>query len=218
MHDLRWIREHPEEFDRGLARRGLPARAEEILALDRAWRAAETSAQEAQARRNRIAREIGAAKKRGEDVEPLLRQSLADKDAETAADEAAELRAGIDCMLAELPNMPAEDVPDGPDETANKVLRHYGEPPRFDFDPLPHEAIGERLGLMDLARAGRMSGSRFVVRRGALARLERVLGQFMLDLHTTEFGYAEVSPPLLVRDDAVFGSGQLPKFADDLFQ
>jgi seryl-tRNA synthetase len=219
MHDLRWIREHPEEFDRGLVRRGLPPRAKETLALDREWRSAETAAQEAQARRNRIAREIGAAKKRGEDVEPLLRQSLADKDSESAAArQATEFHARIDNLLAELPNIPADDVPDGPDETANKVLRHCGEPPRFDFDPLPHEAIGERLGLMDFARAGRISGSRFVVLRGALARLERALGQFMLDLHTTEFGYTEVSPPLLVRDEAVFRSGQLPKFAEDLFQ
>jgi seryl-tRNA synthetase len=219
MHDLKWIREHPEEFDRGLVRRGLPSRAEETLALDREWRSAETATQEAQARRNRIAREIGAVKKRGEDVEPLLRQSLADRDSESAAGrQAAELRARIDNLLAELPNIPADDVPDGPDETANKVLRHCGEPPRFDFDPLPHEAIGERLGLMDFARAGRMAGSRFVVLRGGLARLERALGQFMLDLHTTEFGYTEVSPPLLVRDDAVFGSGQLPKFAEELFQ
>jgi len=117
-----------------------------------------------------------------------------------------------------LPNRPADEVPDGPDETANQVLRQHGEPPRFDFTPLPHEAIGERLGLMDFARAGRLSGSRFVVLRGALARLERALGQFMLDLHTTEFGYTEISPPLLLRDDAVFGTGQLPKFADDLFR
>jgi seryl-tRNA synthetase len=219
MHELRWIREHPEEFDRGLVRRGLPPRAEETLALDRKWRSAETATQEAQARRNRIAREIGTAKKRGEDVEPLLRQSLADRDSESAAArEAAVLRASIDNLLAELPNIPADDVPDGPDETANEVLRYWGEPPGFDFDPLPHEAIGERLGLMDFARAGRISGSRFVVLRGALARLERALGQFMLDLHTTEFGYTEVSPPLLVRDEAVFGSGQLPKFAEDLFQ
>ena len=109
-------------------------------------------------------------------------------------------------------------MPDGPDETANKVLRHCGEPPGFDFDPLPHEAIGERLGLMDFARAGRISGSRFVVLRGALARLERALGQFMLDLHTREFGYTEVSPPLLVRDAALFGTSQLPKFAEDQFR
>jgi seryl-tRNA synthetase len=219
MYDLRWIREHPEELDRGLNRRGLAPRAEEIIALDRAWRAAETRAQEAQAKRNRIAREIGAAKKLGEDVEPLLRQSVLDKEAETAAsEEAARLRAAIDDVLAELPNIPAEDVPDGPDETANRVLRQHGEPPRFNFEPLSHEAIGERLGMMDFARAGRLAGSRFVVLRGALARLERALGQFMLDLHTSEFGYAEVSPPLLVRDEAAFGTGQLPKFAEDLFQ
>jgi seryl-tRNA synthetase len=219
MHDLRWIREHPGEFDRGLVRRGLPPRAEEILVLDRSWRAAETRVQEAQARRNRIAREIGAAKKRGEPIALLLRQNSEDRETEAQAGvEATRLRAEIDEILAGLPNLPAEDVPDGPDETANRVLRHHGELPRFDFTPLPHEAIGERLGMIDFARAGKLSGSRFVVLRGALARLERALGQLMLDLHTTEFGYTEVSPPLLVRDEAVFGVGQLPKFADDLFR
>jgi seryl-tRNA synthetase len=219
MHDLRWIREHPSEFDRGLSRRGVPACAEEILGLDRSWRAAETRAQEAQARRNRIAREIGAAKKRGEPVEPLLRQSTEDREIEaSAAGQATGLRVRIDEILAALPNLPAEEVPDGPDETANRVLRHQGQPPHFDFTPLSHEAIGERLGMMDFARAGKLSGSRFVVLRGALARLERALGQFMLDLHTTEFGYTEVSPPLMVRDEAVFGTNQLPKFADDLFR
>src|SRR6516165_3797904 len=219
MHDLRWIRDHPLEFDRGLARRGLPPRAEGILELDRSWRAAETRAQEAQARRNRIAREIGAAQKRGEAVEPLLRQSTENREAEASADaEAARLRAQIDEILAGLPNLPAEEVPDGPDESANRVLRHHGEPPRFDFRPLPHEAIGERLGMMDFARAGKLSGSRFVILRGALSRLERALGQFMVDLHTTEFGYTEISPPLLVRDEALFGTSQLPKFAEDLFR
>jgi seryl-tRNA synthetase len=219
MHDLRWIREHRRDFDRGLARRGLPPCAEDILALDREWRAAETRAQEAQARRNRIAREIGAAKKRGESVEPLLRQSTEDREIEaSAASEASGLRARIDEILAGFPNLPAEEVPDGPDETANRVLRHNGQPPHFDFAPLSHEEIGERLGMMDFARAGKLSGSRFVVLRGALAKLERALGQFMLDLHTMEFGYTEVSPPLLVRDEAVFGTSQLPKFADGLFR
>ena len=219
MHDLRWIREHPEEFDRGLTRRGLSKHAEEILALDRSWRAAETRAQEAQAQRNRISREIGSAKSRGLDVQPLVDSQRATREAEAnEAAEAARLREEIDEILAGLPNLPAEDVPDGPDETANRVLRHYGEPPRFEFAPLSHEAIGERLGLMDFARAGKLSGSRFVVLRGALARLERALGQFMLDLHTTEFGYVEVSPPLLVRDEALFGTGQLPKFAEDQFR
>jgi seryl-tRNA synthetase len=219
MHDLRWIRDHPAEFDGGITRRGLQPRAGEILALDRSWRAAETRVQEAQARRNRVAREIGAAKRRGEPAEQLVRRSTEDRDIEASAGaEAARFRADIDEILAGLPNLPAEDVPDGPDESANRVLRHHGEPSRFDFAPLPHEAIGERLGMMDFARAGKLSGSRFVVLRGALARLERALGQFMLDLHTTEFGYLEVSLPLLVRDEAVFGTGQLPKFADDLFR
>jgi seryl-tRNA synthetase len=219
MHDLRWIREHPEEFDRGLTRRGLSKHAEEILALDRSWRAAETRAQEAQAQRNRISREIGSAKSRGLDVQALVDSQRATREAEAnEAAEASRLRQEIDGILAGLPNLPAEDVPDGPDETANRVLRHYGEPPRFEFAPVSHDAIGERLGLMDFARAGRMSGSRFVVLRGALARLERALGQFMLDLHTMEFGYTEVSPPLLVRDEAVFGAGQLPKFTDELFR
>src|SRR5262249_48737640 len=219
MHDLRWIREHPDEFDRGMLRRGLPPRSEEILSLDRSWRAAETRAQEAQARRNRIAREIGAAKKRGEPAEPLLRQSNADRDTEAAAGaEATRLRAEIDEILAGLPNLPAEEVPDGPDESANRVLRHHGEPPHFDFAPLSHEAIGERLGMMDYARAGRLSGSRFAVLRASLARLARATGQFILDLHTREFGYTEVSPPLLARDEALFGTSQLPKFAEDQFR
>ena len=221
MHELRWVRDHPEEFDRGLVRRGLPPRAEELLTLDRNWRAAETRMQEAQARRNRLAREVGAAKKRGEAVDELMRQSGADRDREAeteAGGEASRLRAAIDEILAGLPNLPAEDVPDGPDESANRLLRRHGEPPRFDFPPLSHEAIGERLGLMDFARAGRLSGSRFVVLRGVLARLERALAQFMLDLHTTEFGYTEVSPPLLVRREAAFGSGQLPKLEEDLFK
>src|SRR5215831_19237987 len=147
MHDLRWIRENPADFDRGLKRRGLLPRAAEILAMDQSWRAAETRVQEAQARRNRVAREIGAAKKRGEDREAEAQ----------AVAEAAQLREQIEEILAGLPNLPADDIPDGPDETANRVLRHYGDPPRFDFAPLSHEAIGERLGMMDFARAGKLS-------------------------------------------------------------
>jgi seryl-tRNA synthetase len=219
MHDIRWIRDNPQEFDRGLARRGLPPRAAEVLALDYAWRAAETGVQEAQARRNRVARDIGAAKKRGEDIEPLLRQVAEDRNAEAnSTTEAARLRAQIDEILAELPNLPADEVPDGADEAANLLVRRAGEPPLFNFEPASHETIGERLELMDFRRAGKLSGSRFVVLRQDLARLERALAQFMLDLHTREFGYQEISPPLLVRDEAVFGSGQLPKFAEDLFR
>ena len=166
MHDIRWVRDHPAELDRGLGRRGLPPCAEEVLALDRAWRAAETSAQEAQARRNRISREIGAAKQRGEEIAPLLRLVADDRDVEAAAAaEAARLRAQIDEILAGLPNLPADEVPDGPDETANLLVRREGDPPRFNFEALSHEAVGERLGLMDFKRAGRLSGSRFVVLR-----------------------------------------------------
>ena len=219
MHDLRWIRDNPEEFDRGLGRRGLPPRSAEVLALDKDWRAAETRAQEAQAITNRLSREVGIAKARGESAEAVLANIAAVKEAEASnAAHAAYMRHEIDELLAQLPNLPAEEVPDGLDESANRELRRVGEKPRFAFKPLPHEAIGERLGLMDFAAAAKLSGARFVVLKGALARLERALTQFMLDLHTREFGYEEISPPLLVRDEAAFGTSQLPKFADDLFQ
>jgi seryl-tRNA synthetase len=219
MHDLRWIRENPAEFDRGLARRGLSACAEQVLALDREWRALETAAQESQAARNRLSREIGAAKSRGESVDEILRQVEGSKQAEAAtAAKAAELRQQIDELLASLPNLPAPEVPDGPDETANREIRRPGEPPSFNFDSLAHETIGEKLGLLDFPRAAKLSGSRFVVLKGALARLERAIAQFMLDLHTREFGYLEIAPPYLVRDEVVFGTGQLPKQAEDMFR
>jgi seryl-tRNA synthetase len=219
MHDLRWIRENPEDFDRGLARRGLPARAAEILTIDREWRALQTAAEEAQAVRNRLSREVGAAKKRGESADALLAEITRRREVENASlSHAAELRRQLDDLLAMLPNLPASDVPDGLDESANVELRRVGEPPRFDFAPLPHEAIGEKLGLMDFAAAAKLSGSRFVVLKGALARLERALAQFMLDLHTREFGYTEIAPPYLVRDETAFGTGNLPKAAEDMFQ
>ena len=219
MHDIRWIRDNPEDFDRGLARRGLPPRAAEVLALDREWRALETSAQDWLATRNRLSREVGAAKARGEPADELLGQIARGKDIEAAgAAKAADLRRKLDDLLASLPNLPAPEVPDGPDETANKELRRHGAPPQFNFAALPHETIGEKLGLMDFPRAARLSGSRFVVLKGALARLERAIAQFMLDLHTQEFGYTEIAPPLLVRDEAAFGTGQLPKQAEDMFQ
>jgi len=219
MHDLRAIRDNPAEFDAGLGKRGLPPRADEVLALDRAWRAAETRAQEAQALGNRLAREIGMAKKAGGDAADLLRQSAENKAAEADfAREAADARQQIDELLAGLPNLPAPDVPEGPDETANVPVRTVGAPPQLNFPALPHEAIGERLGMMDFARAAKLSGARFVVLKGALARLERALAQFMLDLHTREFGYTEVSPPYLVREETAYGTGNLPKAAEDMFQ
>jgi seryl-tRNA synthetase len=219
MHDLRWIRENPEEFDRGLARRGLPPRAAEVLSLDREWRGLQTASEEAQAARNRLSREVGAAKKRGESADDLLQQIANSKEAEAAtAGRAAELRRELDDLLSALPNLPAPDVPDGIDESANLELRRVGEPPRFDFAPLAHEAIGDRLGMMDFAAAAKLSGARFVVLKGALARLERALAQFMLDLHTAEFGYTEIAPPYLVRDETAFGTGNLPKAAEDMFR
>ena len=219
MHDLRWIRENPEEFDRGLARRGLPPRAAEVLALDREWRRLQTAAEEAQSVRNRLSREVGAAKKRGESADALLAEIAQSRESEAATlSRTAELRRQLDDLLATLPNLPAPDVPDGLDESANVELRRVGEPPAFDFVPLPHDALGEKLGLMDFAAAAKLSGSRFVVLKGALARLERALTQFMLDLHTTEFGYTEIAPPYLVRDETAFGTGNLPKAAEDMFQ
>ena len=219
MHDLRAIRDNPSAFDAALRKRGLPPRAEEVLALDRAWRTAETRLQEIQATANRLAREIGMAKRAGGDAAELMRQSGENKAAEaTFSREAVETRKQIDELLATLPNLPVDDVPIGPDETANVLQRRVGTPPQFNFAPLPHEAIGERLGMMDFTRAAKLSGSRFVVLRGALARLERALAQFMLDLHTGENGYSEIAPPLLVREETAYGTGNLPKAAEDMFQ
>jgi len=219
MHDLRSIRDDAAAFDRALARRRIDPRSAAILELDESHRGALTRAQELQARRNRLSKEIGAARAKGGDAAALMAQVAADKDAEAAAQEEARgLGARLDALLAEIPNLPADDVPDGPDETANVELRRHGTPPT----PVPpvrdHVALGEALGLMDFDRAARMSGARFVVLRGALARLERALAAFMLDLHTTGFGYTEINPPILVRDGALYGTGQLPKFGADLFR
>ncbi len=222
MFDIKWIREFPEEFDRGLIRRGLAPLSGRVLGAERERRAVLTEAQEIQTRRNRLAKEIGAAKGRGEDVTALLDEVASGKAAQTDAEDRArrlsdELE-GRDGLLMTIPNLPAPDVPDGPDENANVELRRVGTPRAFDFQPKEHDAIGSGLGLMDFDRAARLSGARFVVLKGALARMERALASFMLDLHTSEFGYTEVNPPALVRDEALFGTGQLPKFAADLFR
>ncbi|MBF0130825.1 MAG: serine--tRNA ligase, partial [Alphaproteobacteria bacterium] len=222
MFDIKWIREFPEEFDRGLIRRGLAPLSGRVLGAERERRAVLTEAQEIQTRRNRLAKEIGAAKGRGEDVTALLDEVASGKAAQTGAEDRArrlsdELE-GRDGLLMTIPNLPAPEVPDGPDESANVELRRVGTPRAFDFQPKEHDAIGSGLGLMDFDRAARLSGARFVVLKGALARMERALASFMLDLHTSEFGYTEVNPPALVRDEALFGTGQLPKFAADLFR
>jgi seryl-tRNA synthetase len=219
MFDLKWIRDNPEAFDKGLGRRGLPAQSPEVLRLDKSWRETQTEAERVQAERNRLSKEIGAAKAKGQDVGEILKGVAASKDRQAALEvEAAERYRAVEAALAGIPNIPADDVPDGQDSDANREIRRHGTPPSFAFKPRDHGEIGEGLGLMNFARAGKLSGARFVVLRGQLARLERAIGQFMIDTHTREFGYTEVSPPILVRDDAVYGTGSLPKFADDLFR
>jgi seryl-tRNA synthetase len=219
MLDLKWIRDNPAALDRALERRGAEKRADELVRLEAAWRAAETEAQEIQARRNRLAKEIGAVKAKGGDASEILAQVAADKDLQAQKEqEAGRLKAELEGQVAALPNPPADEVPDGKDETANVELRRVGDPRKFDFAAKDHVALGEGLRLMDFERAGKISGARFVVLSGQLARLERALAQFMLDLHTREFEYVEVAPPILVRDEAAFGTGQLPKFGKDLFR
>ncbi len=219
MHDIRAIRDDPAAFDAAMARRGLPPVAEALVAVDAERRAALTNVQAVQTRRNAMSKEIGQAKRAGIDTSALQDASVALLD-EMAADEtrAADLGAQLTEALAALPNVLDPAVPDGDDESGNVVLRQVGDIPRPNFVPREHFDIGEALGLMDFATAAKLSGSRFTLLRGQLAQLERALGQFMLDLHTTEHGYTEVSVPLLVNDAAVYGTNQLPKFADDLFR
>jgi seryl-tRNA synthetase len=192
--------------------------AGEILELDARRRAAQTTLQELQARRNEASKEIGKAKREGRDADALMAEvaGLKDRIQQTEEEERA-TGATLDGFLVSLPNLPAADVPDGPDETANVELRRIGEPPRINT-ALEHFDLGEKLGMMDFAAGAKLSGARFTVLRGKLARLERALGQFMLDLHVTEHGFTEVMPPLLVRDEAAFSTGQLPKFSEDLFR
>ena len=219
MHDIRLIRDNPQAFDAALARRGLTPLAGEIAELDAKRRAAQRVVEEMLARRNQASKEIGQRKAKKEDAAELMAEVAALKEKIPAAEaEERELGATLDKRLAEIPNLPATDVPDGKDETGNKEVRRWGEPAAFDFQPREHADIGEGLKLMDFERAAKLSGARFTVLQGALARLHRAIGQFMLDLHTSEFGYLEVDPPVLVRDNAVYGTNQLPKFADDLFR
>src|SRR5580693_8097626 len=222
MHDIRAIRENPEAFDEGLLRRGLSPRAGELVALDEKRRAAILALQTAQERRNALSKQIGVAMARKDTVAADdFRAEVAGLKATMPELEAAEREAGtaLDVELAAIPNLPLADTPDGKDENDNVELRRHGAPPDLGGmnKPKEHFEIGEALGLMDFDAAAKMSGARFVVLKGALARLERALEQFMLDVHTTEHGYVEVSPPVLVRDAAMFGTAQLPKFEDDQF-
>ncbi|MDX1542045.1 MAG: serine--tRNA ligase, partial [Geminicoccaceae bacterium] len=218
MLDLRWLRDDPAGFDRALERRGLTPQAARLLELDGAQRALQTELQEQQARRNALSKDIGRLKAAGEDASAVMAEVQSLKSAVQAGEEAVRGRsAALERELAGLPNRLDDDVPDGSDESANRELRRVGTPRSFEFEPKPHDELGPPLG-MDFERAAKMSGARFVVLKGQLARLERALACFMLDLQTQEHGYTEVVPPLLVRDEAAFGTGQLPKFADDLFR
>jgi len=219
MHDLKQIRDDPRAFDAGLKRRGLPAQSAEILALDAKRRAAQTRLQEHQQRRNEVSRQVGAAKSKGQDAAALMAEAAQLKDAmEAATAEEQAAAAELDQILAGIPNLPAADVPDGADADANVETRRHGNPRNFPFTPKQHFDVGETLGLMDFEAATKLAGSRFVVLKGALARLERALAAFMIDIHSGEFGYQEILPPFLVNDQTAFGTGNLPKFGEDLFR
>tara|TARA_Y100000588_G_scaffold54083_1_gene51242 strand:- start:1587 stop:2858 length:1272 start_codon:yes stop_codon:yes gene_type:complete len=213
------IREAPDRFDKGLQRRGLAPLSAHILDLDSRRRAAQTALQEMLTRRNAVSRQVGAAKRSGEDADALIAevQSLKDGIADNEASEKA-LDAELVELLEGLPNLPADDIPDGDGEDDNSEVRVEGEKTAFDFEPKEHFDIGEALEQMDFGAAARLSGARFVVLRGALARLERALAAFMLDLHTQEHGFNEIVTPVLVREEALYGTGQLPKFAEDLYR
>ncbi len=193
--------------------------AQSLMEFDRTLRQAQTDLQENQTQANAIAREIGTAKRDGADAAPLMRKAEEIKSARALLEaREREVTEQVRTILAAIPNLPAADVPEGRDETGNVRVSGWGTPREFNYKPLEHDEIGPKLGLMDFERAARMSGARFTVLKGAFARLERAIAGFMLDLHTREFDYTEISPPVLVRDNALYGTGQLPKFAEDLFK
>lgn len=219
MHDIKDIRTNPAAFDAAVARRKLAPMSSDILKLDEQRRAAQTKLQELQNARNEKSKAIGMLKAKGENADAVMAEVAALKDEMTAL-EAQEKDIGdkLTDMLSVIPNILATDVPDGPDESANVELRRVGEPKNKNSKNLDHVAIGESLGMMDFDTAAKLSGSRFVMLTGGLARLERALAQFMLDTHTQANGYTEVSSPLMVRSETMYGTGQLPKFKDDQFQ
>jgi seryl-tRNA synthetase len=218
MHDIAWIRENPEAFDTACKSRGLSSLSAPVLDLDLRVRQAKNVLQDLQQRRNELSKQIGQAKGKGENADAAIAEVAEIKDAMKAAEEEErEVSAELETLLAGIPNVPAESVPVGADESENVELRRWGTPRSFSFTPREHDALGTGLGLMDFDLAADISGSRFVILTGALARLEKALALFMLDIHTREFGYTEVSPPLLVRPEAAYGTGNLPKFEEDLF-
>jgi len=221
MFDIKWIRDNPEMLDQALVSRGGEAQAAMLLEMDVKRRQHLSKLQEALTRRNSLSKQIGQAMAKGEvaQADELKRQVADLKDWLACAEgEERRLSGELDAALAQLPNIPLENVPNGKDEQDNVEVRKFGTKPVFAFEPCEHYELGENLGQLDFTRAAKMAGSRFSVLSGNLARLERALGQFMLDLHISEHGYREVSVPLLVRDEAVYGTAQLPKFSEDLFQ
>ena len=221
MHDIKAIREKPATFDAGLARRGLAPLSVSLLALDEQKRDTMQKLQDAQSRRNSLSKEIGAAMgKKDVTLADKLKSEVAGlKDLISSGEELERaLIKQLNDALADIPNIPLADVPDGKNEQDNKEIRIWGLKPTFAFEPQQHFDIGEGLGLMDFEIASKLSGARFVVLKGALARMERALGQFMLDLHTNEFGYSETYAPYMLREEAMYGVGQLPKFEEDLFK
>ncbi len=220
MHDIRAIRDDPAAFDAALARRALPAQAEWLVALDERRRRTTAAAQDAQTRRNDLSKQIGQAKAQKDDARATaLMAEVADLKARLPQLEEEERAIGaeLDAALAAIPNRAAADVPEGKDEDDNRLVSQWGSPRAFDFDVREHDAIGPALG-MDFDAGIAIAGARFTLLRGGIARLNRALGQFMLDRLVVEHGYEEVAPPVLVRSEALFGTGQLPKFADDLFR
>jgi seryl-tRNA synthetase len=221
MHDIRFIRDNPDAFDKALARRGLPPQAQRLIALDEQRRAKILALETAQARRNAASKEIGEAKKNKDEekAKGLLNEVAALKETMPAMEvEEKTVSKALDDALAEIPNLPLNDVPDGKDEKDNVEHHRFGAKRDYAFAPKQHFDLGEALGQMDFETAAKLSGARFVVLKKGLARLERALGQFMLDVHTSEpHSYTEIAPPILVRDDVMFGTAQLPKFEEDQF-
>ncbi len=219
MHDIRFIRENPDAFDAALKRRKLAPMADEILKTDSDRRALQAQVQEMQSRRNQVSKEIGALKAKGDDADALIAEVNDIKSKMPALEtKEASLAKNLESRLLELPNFLDDSVPDGNDEDQNQLIRNIGDVPSFHFTPKDHVALGEGLGLMDFALGAKLAGARFVVLSGQLARLERSLAAFMLDTHTGEFGYVETLPPALVNSQTMTGTGQLPKFAEDLYR
>jgi seryl-tRNA synthetase len=219
MFDIKIIREDAASFDAGIARRNLAPRAAELIAIDKRRRDAQTKAQELQTRRNELSKIIGMKKGKGEDADAEIKEVTASKYAQATAEGEAKVAGDeLDAILCTIPNIPASDVPEGKNEDDNVELRVWCEPTKLRFEAKEHFDLGEALGQMDFETAAKISGARFVILSGALARMERALASFMLDFHTTENGFTEVNPPALVRDNALYGTGQLPKFKEDLFK